>query len=94
MLRHIVFFSAKDETDIDRIIEGLSQLSAIPHVTHFEVTKNIKRDALSSDVDVVVYTEFKDEDALSAYKAHRIYEAAIKVVRPLREMRVAADIVS
>ena len=94
MIRHIVFFSAKDAADVERIVAGLRMLSEIPHSAHFEVQKNIKRDALCSDVDVVVYAEFEDEAALEAYKAHPIYEEAIKVVRPLREMRVAADVVS
>ncbi|MGC0389609.1 hypothetical protein ABIF91_001963 [Bradyrhizobium sp. USDA 241] len=31
MIRHIVFFSAKDEAHIHQIIEGLSLLSTIPH---------------------------------------------------------------
>ena len=31
MIRHIVLFSAKDKVDIDRIVDGLSVLTAIPH---------------------------------------------------------------
>ena len=92
MIRHIVFFSAKNAADIDRIVDGLSMLGEIPSASHFEVKKNIKRDAISDDVDVVVYAEFLDEDALHAYKAHPLYEQAIKMVRPLRELRIAADI--
>lgn len=94
MIRHIVFFSAKDAADVERIMEGLQMLAEIPHASHFEVKQNIKRDALCGDVDVVVYAEFEDEAALEAYKADTIYEEAIKVVRPLRELRIAADFVS
>jgi len=43
-------------------------------------------------VDVVVYGEFADEAALAAYKAHPTYAEATKRVRPLRELRYAADI--
>jgi hypothetical protein len=90
-LRHVVFFSAKDKADIPQIVEGLRLLSGIPHARVFEVRENQRRDALSSEVDVIVYAEFDSEEALSAYKAHPLYEASIKAVRPLREIRIAAD---
>ena len=90
MIRHIVFFSAKRECDIDAIVSGLSILARIPHVRRLEVAKNRKTDPLSAEVDIVVYGEFEDETALHAYKAHPIYEEATQRVRPLRELRFAA----
>ena len=87
----MVFFSAREKADIPRIVAGLQLLAEIPHASFFEVRENLHRDALSSEVDVIVYAEFESEDALAAYKADPIYEASIKAVRPLREMRVAAD---
>ncbi|WP_375254501.1 Dabb family protein [Yoonia sp.] len=90
-LRHVVFFSAKDKADIPRIVAGLKLLADIPHCSAFEVRQNTQNDALSSEVDVVVYAEFANAEALAAYKADPLYEAAIKAVRPLRDMRIAAD---
>ncbi|UWQ17951.1 Dabb family protein [Jannaschia sp. M317] len=90
-IRHTVFFSARDKADVGRIVEGLSMLAAIPHSRTFEVVENSQVDALSSEVDVVVYAEFDDAAALAAYKAHPIYQQAIDVVRPLRDLRIAAD---
>lgn len=90
-LRHVVFFSAKEKADIPRIVEGLQMLADIPHSTLFEVRQNTRNDALSSEVDVIVYAEFDSADALAAYKADPLYEASIKAVRPLRDMRIAAD---
>lgn len=90
-LRHVVFFSAKDKADIPRIVEGLQILSRITHSAFFEVRLNTQSDALSSEVDVIVYAEFDSADALAAYKADPLYETAIKAVRPLRDMRIAAD---
>lgn len=90
-IRHVVFFSAKDKADITRIREGLSMLAQIPHSSKFEVVQNSGVDTLSGEVDVVVYAEFADADALAAYKAHPIYQRSIDVVRPLRELRIAAD---
>ena len=91
IIRHVVFFSSKVAEDIDRIVEGLSMLKAIPSVRHFEVSRNRNEDRFGNDVDVVVYAEFENDAALTAYRAHPIYQDCIDIVRPLREMRVAAD---
>ena len=90
-IRHIVLFSAKDKNDILRIVEGLSMLKNIPHASTLEVVQNNQVDALSDEIDVVVYAEFVNDAALQAYKTHQIYQDAIAVVRPLRELRMAAD---
>ncbi|MFB6465042.1 Dabb family protein [Bradyrhizobium tunisiense] len=91
MIRHIVLFSAKDNADVDQIIDGLSVLTAIPHARRLEVARNRKTDQLGNDIDVVVYGEFDNETELAAYKAHDLYQESIRPVRPLRELRVAAD---
>ncbi len=92
MIRHIVFFTAKMPENLPAILDGLRLLGTIPHVSHFEVTQNSKVDQIGNDIDVVVYAEFDSEDALRAYKAHPTYAEATKRVRPLREMRYAADV--
>jgi quinol monooxygenase YgiN len=58
------------------------------------VSLNSKVDPLSDEIDIVVYAEFPDEAALAAYKAHPTYAEATATVRPLREIRLSADIVS
>jgi Stress responsive A/B Barrel Domain len=91
MIRHIVLFTAKDKEDIGQMIDGLSLLRAIPHARRLEVVRNRKTDQLGNDIDVVVYGEFDSEAELAAYKAHDLYQESIKRVRPLRELRFAAD---
>lgn len=91
MIRHIVLFTAKDKTHIDQVIEGLSVLTRIPHARRLEVALNRKSDQLGNEIDVVVYGEFDDETQLAAYKAHDLYHESIRRVRPLRELRFAAD---
>lgn len=92
MIRHIVFFSAKRREDVDAIRKGLMTLGTIPHSTHFEVTLNTKVDPLSDEIDLVVYAEFPDQAALAAYKAHPTYSATTAAVRPMREIRLSADV--
>jgi hypothetical protein len=91
MIRHIVLFSAKRADYVDQIIEGLSVLAAIPHARRLEIARNRKIDQLENEIDVVVYGEFDDEKQLAAYKEHDLYKESIKRVRPLRELRFAAD---
>ncbi|MFS4436744.1 Dabb family protein [Paracoccaceae bacterium GXU_MW_L88] len=92
MIRHFVFFSARDAQDRDAVLKGLSILKDIPSAAHVEVSPNMKLDSLSSEVDVVVYAEFDDLAALEAFKAHDLYEESIRLVRPIRELRFVADI--
>ena len=90
-IRHVVFFSAKDRADLPTIIAGLNKLSGIPHADVFEVRENTRDDVLSGEVDVIVYAEFASLEALTAYKAHPLYFESIDIVRPLRDIRIAAD---
>lgn len=91
MIRHFVFFSARTPEDVEAIRRGLSILTGIPHALKLEIAENRKSDPLSSEVDIVVYGEFENHAALASYKAHDLYAEAIRRVRPLREMRFAAD---
>ena len=91
MIRHIVLFTAKNKAEIDRIVDGLSVLAAIPHARRLEIARNRKSDPLSDEIDVVVYGEFDNDAELAAYKAHHLYQELIMRVRPLRELRFAAD---
>jgi quinol monooxygenase YgiN len=94
LIRHIVFFSARDRNDVERVRAGLTELARIPHSQFFEVALNSKVDPLSDEVDVVVYAEFADQAALAAYKAHPLYAATTAKVKPLRELRFSADFAS
>lgn len=91
LIRHIVFFTARSPDTLDAVCAGLERLGTIEHASHFEVTRNSKVDQISNEVDVVVYAEFADADALAAYKAHPTYAEATCLVRPLRELRLSAD---
>jgi hypothetical protein len=92
MIRHIVFFTVKDRSQTPAIIARLSRLGDIPGSTVFEVRANTKADQIANDIDIVVYGEFPDLAALHAYKAHPTYDETTRAVRPLRELRFAADV--
>ncbi|NLH83499.1 MAG: Dabb family protein [Phyllobacteriaceae bacterium] len=91
MIRHVVFFSVPHSSDLAAVEAGLRLLETNPHAARLAIRRNLKSDAWSREVDFVVYGEFADEAALAAYKAHPIYEEATRRVRPLRDLRIAAD---
>ncbi|MEY8828181.1 Dabb family protein [Sedimentitalea sp. XS_ASV28] len=91
MIRHIVFFTVPHEGNLDSVRQGLGLLTRIPHAERLEIAINRKSDPASKEVDVVVYGEFADDTALAAYKAHELYAESIRRVKPLRDIRLAAD---
>jgi quinol monooxygenase YgiN len=92
MIRHIVFFSLKSLDQKADVVSKLERLGTIPGSALFEVKTNTKSDQFGNEVDVVVYSEFPDLAALHAYKKHATYSEVTAAVRPLRELRFAADI--
>jgi quinol monooxygenase YgiN len=94
MIRHIVFFKARSPETREEVFEGLRLLETNPHARFLEVGRNLHCDDWSEPVDFVVYGEFDDEEMLAAYKSHPIYAEATARVRPLRDLRLAADFVS
>lgn len=92
MLRHIVIFTIREKKDHDTVYEGLSILKGIPDCLHLEIGKNIRHDPVSqASPEFIVYGEFESEEQLALFKGHELYEKSISIVRPLRDMRVAAD---
>lgn len=91
MIRHIVLFTARNPSDIDTIYNGLKLLETIRGNWTLTVSKNNKIDQLGNDIDVVVYGEFPDEEALKTYKSDPVYQQSIDIVRPLRDKRIAVD---
>lgn len=93
VIRHIVFFTVPDPAHLDAVRAGLSILTGIPHARRLEIGTNLRADRFDGRIDVVVYGEFDDEQALAAYHAHPLYQASIDRVKPLRGERHAADYV-
>lgn len=91
MIRHIVLFSAKNSSDLPRIEAALNRLRQIPDLLKLEVARNARHDALSGEIDLIVYAEFASYAQLEQYKNHALYHEAIRVVRPLRDIRIAVD---
>lgn len=95
MIRHVVMFTALEPENADRVLKGLRLLEQNPHSLHLEVGRNMKSDEIEGPrPDFVVYGEFADEAQLQAFRAHPIWKQATETVRPLRQLRVAADFVA
>ncbi len=92
MIRHIVFFTLKDASSAPDVMRELERLGTIPGSTLFQIRQNTKSDLYGNDIDIVVYGEFPDIDALHAYKKHPTYTDVTSIVRPVRDLRFAADV--
>lgn len=87
-----MFFTAKKKEDKERIYDGLLLLTKIPDCLHIEIAVNTRHDPASQQTpDYIVYGEFESDQQLSLFKSHELYKEAIRIVRPLRDMRIAAD---
>ena len=92
MIRHIVFFTARDKKDKETIYNGLLVLRGIPDCLHLEIGVNTRHDPVSQETpDYIVYGEFESDEQLLLFKSHELYQKSIDIVRPLRQMRIAAD---
>ena len=92
MIRHIVFFTARDQKYKETIYNGLLTLTNIPDCLQIEVGINTRHDPISQkSPDFIVYAEFDSDEQLARFKNHELYEKSIQIVRPLRDMRIAAD---
>ncbi|WP_299438294.1 Dabb family protein [uncultured Rhodospira sp.] len=94
MIRHVVLFSLTSPEHLETARAGLERLATNPHARALEVSVNLKSDPIGNGVDLIVHAVFDDEAALEAYRRHPVYQEAIDIVRPLRDVRVAADFVS
>lgn len=94
MIRHIVFFTAEGIERAAAVREGLQALATIPGAKLFEISENLRVDLYDNSIDVVVYAEFETLDAMATFKAHPLYAKTTAAVKPLRDKRYSADIVS
>ncbi len=90
MIRHIVLFSASPGQR-ETIVRDLRALEQIPSAQLCQVRENLGLDQQSREIDVVVYAEFIDQNALDEFKAHDIYHQTVRKVRPQRQLRLVAD---
>lgn len=101
MLKHIVMWSLKDEVEFDgqhlskaegaaRIKQALEGLKGqIKGLLHLEVGLDIN--CVEGNADVVLYTEFTDQDALELYQQHPLHKAVVPLIKALCTERHAVD---
>lgn len=94
MVKHIILWKLKDEHNTEAVkkgikdgLEGLS--GVIPGLIEIKVETNPLE---SSNVDVMLYSVFENEDALKGYAVHPAHvEVADTKVRPYTAVRSCID---
>lgn len=90
MIRHIVMwkFRPGTETEQQQFLDGLRSLQGmIPQLLRSEVAVNVGE----GNYDAVLVSEFRDLDALEAYKNDPRHKAVSALCKSIRMDRVAVD---
>ena len=90
MIRHIVMWKFRHgtETEQQQFLDGLRSLQGmIPQLLRSEVAVNVGE----GNYDAVLVSEFRDLDALEAYKNDPRHKAVSALCKSIRTDRVAVD---
>ncbi|HZX29196.1 MAG TPA: Dabb family protein [Telluria sp.] len=97
MLKHIVMWKLKESaegadkaTNARLMKEKLDACAGIvPGILKFEVM--LAQPGLEATYDVVLYSEFADQEALAAYASHPVHKAVIPFIGAVRDARQCMD---
>lgn len=97
MIKHIVMWKLKEHAEgnnklvnaklVKEKLEAMNDL--VPGMIKLEVGIDVGTDAQANDV--VLYSEFENEDALAAYQGHPEHKAVFPFIGAVRETRNAVD---
>lgn len=90
MIKHIVGWMLKDDADATALATELQALSGcVPRMGAFEVV--LPQDGLESGFDMLLYSEFDDQEALQAYIDYPPHKEFGKKISAARTERRAFD---
>jgi hypothetical protein len=97
MLKHIVMWEFKDFAEgnekqenmlkAKKLLESLN--GKIENMIHLEVVINIINNSIPCDV--VLYSEFKDKNALEEYQIHPLHKEVAEFIGKVRSNRTVLD---
>ena len=97
MIKHIVMWKLKEHAEgndkqanailVKEKLEAMNDL--VPGMIKLEVGIDLGADTKANDV--VLYSEFENEEALAAYQAHPEHKAVFPFIGAVRETRNAID---
>ena len=93
MIRHVVFFTAKNPADREVLFSSLSLLKEIGHARVVEVARNFETADVTLVPDVALYTDFDSVAQRGAFKAHPLYKRVVEIVNETRDVRIAVDFI-
>lgn len=94
MLRHIVMFRLKNQTDkaknLEKLKKELDELeNKIPEVISLET--GINMNPKSSAYDLVLITDFENEDVLDRYRSHTEHQKVLEFIAEINEETAVVD---
>lgn len=94
MVKHIILWTLKEEYKNDTIKSAMkSSLEGLVGIVPGLLKMKIETDPLpSSNADIMLYSEFENEEALKGYAIHSAHvEVADTKVRPFTKSRTVID---
>ena len=94
MVKHIILWKLKEEYNTDEVKNGIkTNLEALSSVIPGLLEIKVQIESLeSSNVDVMLYSVFENEEALRAYAVHPAHvKVADTFVRPFTQTRACID---
>ena len=94
MVKHIILWKLKDDANTPEVKQGIKAgleglMGVVPGLLEIKVETEV---LASSNVDVMLYSVFTDEDALKGYAVHPAHvEVANTKVRPYTAVRSCID---
>lgn len=90
MVKHIVLYTIKEEYDKDAAVKHIASVleplvGQIPGLLHLEIRRCYQ------GMDYALYSEFESAEAVKAYRAHPLHEAAKATFHHFLDKRVSAD---
>jgi len=90
MVKHIVLFKLKDQTDRQKAIEALQSMKGkIEGMLDLEVGEDFL--ASERSYDIALITTHTDRDALDFYQTHPVHHPVKKIMHAIRESSVSVD---
>jgi len=83
MLKHVVMWKLEDKNKAEILQEMKRHLESLPkeikEIRHFEVGLNVIQDEAA--MDIVLYSEFDNEDDLRFYREHEAHQQVVQFIR-------------
>ena len=90
MVKHIVLFKVKEGEDVSEVFK-ITEAAVLPLVDQIEGLDYLEIKQTFNGMDIALYSELKDREAMAFYADHPLHTAAKEKFFHFMTSRIAAD---